>query len=421
MSFADDFQPVLDAYEAGDYVRALERIDNILVRYPGHSSAIFKKSTILLALGRWREAWPLYERRTIIDPQLHLPIRRWAGENFAGQTLLIVAEQGLGDTIQFVRYAEQVRERGGRVHLACNPSQWTLVARCRGLDWVGDRIRLEDFHYFVPLLSLPGIFGTTPETATPRMPYASANPERVDDWRRELAGKPGLRVGICATGSPKNDLAPKRDIRIAHFDRLADTPGVVFYSMNPQAAAPPWAIDLGPRLVDFHETAAVLTNLDLLITCDTSIAHLAGALARPVWMCVPYVADWRWMIDREDTPWYPTMRLFRQPRPGIGRACSSASPASCCGREVEICNVRRTALKERHSQTRFRPSPTMRLFAYFICVPFILAGLGVATYGLMVLSKAARSSSWPRAEGRIGRLKVPGTFSWKKVPDTLLL
>jgi hypothetical protein len=310
------YQEILAVHEAGDQQRAIEMADRALLRFPDAAPIRYKRALFLLSLGRWTEGWPDYELRTVIDSQLHLPIPRWNGCYFHGKTLLIIAEQGLGDTLHCARYVELVKQRGGRVHLACNPLLWTLLSRTAGVDWIGDQIKLHDFQYSIPLMSLPALFGTTPEHIPGRVPYAGASADRLAHWQSYFAGRPGLHIGFCATGSLKNELAPKRDIPAALFERLAKVPGVSLYGLNPQSPAPAWATDLGPQLRDFHETAAVVQNLSLVITCDTALAHLAGAVGARTWLCLPFVPDWRWLLEREDSPWYPTLRLFRQPNAG---------------------------------------------------------------------------------------------------------
>jgi hypothetical protein len=310
------YREILEVHETGDQQRAIEMADRALVRFPDAAPIRYKRALFLLSLGRWTEGWPDYELRTTIDMQLHLPIPRWNGCMFPGQSLLIIAEQGLGDTLHCARYTALVKQRGGRVHLACNPLLWSLLGRTSGVDWIGDQITLSDFNYSIPLMSLPALFGTTPDHVPGRVPYASASPDRLAFWRNFFASRPGFHVGFCATGSPKNELAPKRDIPIALFELLAMVPNVSLYGLNPQSSAPGWAINLGPQLRDFHETAAVVQNLDLVITCDTALAHLCGAVGAPTWLCIPFVPDWRWLLDRDDSPWYPSLRLFRQPNAG---------------------------------------------------------------------------------------------------------
>jgi len=196
----------------------------------------------------------------------------------------------------------------------------------KGIDAVAVRNQgLPPFDFHVPLLDLPRLLGTTLETVPAAVPYLSADPARVERWRDILAGDPpGLRVGLVWSGNPHHGNDRNRSVLLRDFEPLADVPGVTFVSLQKGAAASQASdstlrlkvVDHTPRLIDFGETAALLANLDLVVTVDTSVAHLSGALARPTWVLLPFAPDWRWMLERTDSPWYPTMRLFRQPAPG---------------------------------------------------------------------------------------------------------
>jgi hypothetical protein len=189
---------------------------------------------------------------------------------------------------------------------------------------VADRDLLPEFDVHAHLMSLPGLFGTTLTSVPADVPYLAADPDRVAHWRRELGSVAGFRIGIAWQGSPRHRRDRFRSIPLCQFASLADIAGVRLLAVQygfgrDQLAAVEGRFpvaDLGDDLGDFLETAAVLRNLDLVITVDTAVAHLAGALGVPVWVALPYSPDWRWLLEREDTPWYPTMRLFRQARPG---------------------------------------------------------------------------------------------------------
>jgi tetratricopeptide (TPR) repeat protein len=310
------YQEIIATYERGEFDQALELADRALKNDPLQAQIRFKRAIVLLTLGRWTEAWRDYELRTIFDPQLNLPLARWQGQPFTHAALLVIAEQGLGDTLQFARYLEWVKQRGGQVHLACNPNQWSLLGRAVGIDWVGDQINIHDFRYQHPLMSLPGLFGSTPATVPAHVPYLHADPESVARVRREIPGAGQLRIALCAGGQAKNEMSWKRDIPPALFERLAGIRGVQYFNVSPGQPPLAGAVDYGPRVRDFDEAAAIVANLDLVITCDTALAHLAGGLGKPVWVALPLVPDWRWLLEREDTPWYPTMWLVRQRRLG---------------------------------------------------------------------------------------------------------
>jgi ADP-heptose:LPS heptosyltransferase len=218
-----------------------------------------------------------------------------------------------------------VRERGGKVMVECQPTLARLLARCPGVDCVVPRgERIPDFDVHAPLLSLPSIFHTTLDNLPADVPYLFAQEESIERWRNELSGDEGFKVGIAWQGNPQHKQDHFRSIPFERFEMLADVPHVRLHSLQIGAGRERLAqltgqlriTDLAERLVDFDETAAVVKNLDLVICCDSSLAHLAGALGVPVWVAIPAAPDWRWLVAREDSPWYATMRLFRQTRLG---------------------------------------------------------------------------------------------------------
>ncbi|MGA9926256.1 MAG: glycosyltransferase family 9 protein, partial [Isosphaeraceae bacterium] len=240
-------------------------------------------------------------------------------------TILLVAEQGLGDTIQFIRYAPLVSRRGGRVVVSCARMLSRILATCPGVDQVimaGDP--LPEFACHAPVMSLPAILGTTLQTIPVEVPYLAADPSLVARWRDALDGIDEFKIGVVWQGNPVHTRDRERSFRLAQLEPVARVPGVRLFSLQKnfgldqiEAVSDGFHVTgLGHRLDDFVDTAAVMRNLDLVISADSSPAHLAGALGVPVWMPLPYISDWRWMTDRDDTPWYPTMRLFRQRRFG---------------------------------------------------------------------------------------------------------
>ena len=258
---------------------------------------------------------------------------RWDGSSLAGKTILIYAEQGLGDTLNFLRYVPLVKERDGKVILECQPPLLRLLANFPGIDHlIGRGSAYPEFDCYAPLLSLPGIFQTTPTNVPAAVPYIHADGKLVEKWRQELAkpqaGPSALKVGIAWQGNPGRPDDIHRSIPLKQFARLAEVPGVVFISLQKGAGTEqigPLAdqfpvLDLSDRLDEaagpFMDTAAVMKNVDLVISADTAVPHLAGALGIPVWLALSLVPDWRWMLEREDSPWYPTMRLSRQRRYG---------------------------------------------------------------------------------------------------------
>jgi hypothetical protein len=236
----------------------------------------------------------------------------------------VFSEQGLGDAIQFVRFLPQLADMGARLTFLCHPTLIRLfrnfaaggielIASCRG-----DR----RFDYQCALMSLPERFGTTIASLPNAVPYLFAEPELVEKWRKHI-GDEGFRIGVCWQGNPAGQIDKGRSIPLAHFQSIASIPGVRLISLQrshglEQLAQFPAAMrieTLGPFDTGndgFIDTAAVMQNLDLIITSDTSVAHLAGALGRTVWVALKHTPDWRWMLKRRDSPWYPSMRLFRQ-------------------------------------------------------------------------------------------------------------
>jgi hypothetical protein len=245
----------------------------------------------------------------------------WDGTRLDGRTILLYADHGIGDTIQFIRFAPLVQARGGRVVVACRRPLARLLARCPGIDGViteGDP--LPQFDVYTPVMSLPGILETTLADVPSNVPYLQADPALVNVWHDALGPRRNLRIGIAWQGNPNYAKDHLRSFSFDQFRVLAELPGIELFSIQKGAAAEQLAewsgstpiVDVAPQLTDFMDTAALLANLDLVIAPDTSLAHLAGALGVPAWVALPFAPDWRWMTDRDDSMWYPTMRLFRQ-------------------------------------------------------------------------------------------------------------
>ncbi len=281
--------------------------------------------------GDMAAGWPEYEWRWktpgLIKPHYDFAQPQWRGEAAAGRTLLIHAEQGLGDTLQFCRYAPLAVARGLRVIMEVPKSLLRLLRQLPGVDVIAQGEALPFFDLHCPMLSLPLAFESGLANLPTGMPYLVAEPERVATWRRRLpAGD--FRIGIAWQGNPEQIEDRDRSLPLRCFEPLARLPGVRLISLQKhhgleQLANLPAgmhvetlgdAFDAGPDA--FVDTAALIENLDLLISSDTSIPHLAGALGRPVWVALSAVPDWRWMLGRDDSPWYPTMRLFRQTKRG---------------------------------------------------------------------------------------------------------
>jgi Flp pilus assembly protein TadD len=295
--------------------------------------AIYRRNRALswLTLGDFEKGWPEYEFRWqcpgFVERKLKQP--RWNGEPIENKTLLLYAEQGLGDTMQWIRYAPMVKQFGATVFVEVQPALMRLLSRVKGIDrLIAQGEMLPAFDYHIPLGSLPGVFQTTVETIPDEVPYLTAEEERVEYWQGQLASLPDLKIGIAWQGNPKQGGDRLRSIPLIHFAPLARLDGVQLISLQKEPGAEQLkemadalpVIDLARRLDlsggAFLDTAAVMRSLDMVITCDTAIGHLAGALGVPVWLALSAAADWRWLTDRDDTPWYPTMRLFRQNKLG---------------------------------------------------------------------------------------------------------
>ena len=314
-------------FEMGRRQEALASYDRALALEPNQADAHKNRALLWLLEGKLSEGWTEYEWRwkCAESPPPSFAQPPWDGSPLEGRTILLYAEQGLGDTLQFVRYAQLVCERGGRVILSCQRALVPLLERCRHIERLvaqGDPLPPFDVH--APLVSLPRIFGTTLDNVPATAPYLDADPRLVERWREEVRALAGFKIGIAWQGSRNYRRDRARSVPLAAFVALAAVPGVRLISLQKgdgseqlgDVAGRCAVLDLASRLDEssgaFMDTAAVMKNLDLVITSDTSIPHLAGALGVPVWVALPHICDWRWLLDRDDSPWYPTMRLFRQ-------------------------------------------------------------------------------------------------------------
>ncbi|HJT76014.1 MAG TPA: tetratricopeptide repeat protein, partial [Gemmataceae bacterium] len=317
--------------EQGRLAEALACYQLALWLNPEAASTHYNRALAWLQRGDYARGWPAYEwrwRRPQTPPR-PFPQPRWDGSPLRGKTVLLYMEQGLGDMVHFLRYAPLVRRQGGRVVVECPASLVPLFSTCPGIDQlVAEGEPLPAFDVQAPLLSLPGLLGTTLATVPAGVPYLHAEPERVARWRQRLGAASEFRVGVVWQGNPRHAWDRHRSTPLACFAPLAEVAGVGLYSLQKgpgveqlrAAAGRPAVVDLGEELDAaggaFRDTAAVMQCLDLVVTADTAAAHLAGALGVPVWVALSAIADWRWLVGREDTPWYPTMRLFRQERLG---------------------------------------------------------------------------------------------------------
>ena len=359
---------------------ALADLDQTLTRKPDFAPAYNLRGETLASLTRYNEAAAQFELALKHDPKfmparLNLGLTRllrgdfhrgwrdyefrwsnpraerrefraplWLGkESLVGKTILLHAEQGFGDTIQFARYAPLAAERGAKVILEVQAELKTLMSRMAGvaavLGQAEERTResridgapvplareqdLPPFDYHCPLLSLPLAFKTDLGTVPARIPYLGADPERAHIWRARLGQRRSPLIGLAWSGNRFHWQDRNRSIALNCLAPLLSQP-LSFVSLQKAAsetdarlmAGLPNLMHLGDELADFDDTAAVINSLDLVVTIDTAVAHLAGAMGKPTWILLPHAPEWRWMLDREDTPWYPTARLFRQKRRG---------------------------------------------------------------------------------------------------------
>jgi hypothetical protein len=311
----------------GDAAGGLTAFAEALRLRPDYPKARTNRALALLQTGDYEQGWREYEWRWRTDD---FTLRdfgrpRWDGSSLKGRVILLHAEQGLGDTLQFIRYAPLVQQRGGVVVVEAPPRLLPLLGRCPGIDRLVARgAALPEFDVEAPLLSLPALFGTTAATIPAPIPYLSTDPQRGEHWSVELRALAEFKVGIAWQGSPTYRGDRQRSVPLRHFEPLARVPGVRLVNLQKghgseqlESVAANWGVvDLGPRLDEgagaFEDTAAVMAQLDLVICSDTSVAHLAGALGVATWLALPLACDWRWGQKGETTPWYPAMRLFRQ-------------------------------------------------------------------------------------------------------------
>ena len=327
-------------------------IQEMLVAHaPGDLASRFDLSETLLLLGEFERGWREYRYRyslahtAMIERKVQLP--RWNGQPIAGKTLLIHDEQGYGDTFQFLRMVPWAKEKSGaRVILEVNAETYTLAQRTAGFDDIVVRGTLPPaFDVHCEMMSLPMIMGLKLADLPGRMPYMSADPARVAKWRKRLADLPRPFVAIAWAGRPTHGNDANRSITLDRLAPLAQS-GATFIPIQKgpaaaQASKPPAGMRIVPlsdEIADFEDTAAILEVADLLISVDSSPVHLAGALGRPVWTMLPLVPDWRWLLERGDTPWYPSMRLYRQSARGDWRGVIAAMTKDLSGWCAERAN-----------------------------------------------------------------------------------
>jgi Flp pilus assembly protein TadD len=325
--------------QQGQFTEASAAFEQALLLKTDYAAAHWNRSMLRLLQGDFEQGWPEYEWRWALHSFAARPFTQplWNGSSLAGKTILLHGEQGLGDMLQFVRYAPLVKQRGGKVIVECHAPLTRLLSGFRGIDGLLSRgSGLPRFDVHAPILSLPGMFRTTLATIPASVPYIHADGGLVRHWRRtknwevrsttlDLRSS-HFTVGVAWQGNPQHPQDHLRSIPLAQFAPLMSVQGVQFVSLQKGPGTklardnfatcfihPPTSFDeAGP----FMDTAAIMQNLDLVISSDTVVPHLAGVLGVPVWVALPLAPDWRWLLQREDSPWYPTMRLFRQTKYG---------------------------------------------------------------------------------------------------------
>lgn len=320
------------AVQLEQYDQAMKLFDQVITINPRSIQGHCSRAQASLTLGRFREGWDEYEWRRADAFWLKQPhmagynrLRpNWAGEPLEGKNILIYAEQGFGDVLHFGRYLPELVARGANVHFHCQAALKGLFDNMDGLASVTVRdaavVKPEAYDYFLPIMSLPKLLKHYAVDDFPnQVPYLKVDEERITKWRERISG-PELKIGLIWGGSGTNPIDKRRSLPLDQFGLLKDIPNIKFYGLQKGDAANEIEnlphgldiIDLSPHLDDFSETGAAISNMDLVISVDTSVAHLAGALNCPTWVLIYAGPDWRWLLEREDSPWYPSMRLFRQ-------------------------------------------------------------------------------------------------------------
>jgi tetratricopeptide (TPR) repeat protein len=311
---------------AGEYAAAMAPLERALRDTPSSVHAHCARGFALLAMGDYLAGWPEYEWRWQRDEMQTIRgmFRQpwWNGASIDGKTLLLFAEQGFGDAIQFVRFAPVVASlSGARIALDCHPPLRRLFARVQGVAEVLESDgEIPRYELCFPLMSLPLLLRATTRDIPRDVPYLRASAEHAAKWQGHVRSDNGMRVGVVWASNPTMGSGWRKSLPLETLAPLASVPGVSFYSLQNDAGERASAgfelIDLTAQLTDFSETAGLIANLDLVISVDTAVAHLAGAMGKPTWLLLRQIADWRWQGQGSRSLWYPTMRVFRQEREG---------------------------------------------------------------------------------------------------------
>ena len=309
--------------EAGEHGAALTLYSQILTAHPTYATAHYYAGQLLLANGNFAEGWQACEWRPIT--QLPASIIRWQGEDLRQDSndpvLLVAGEQGLGDMVQFIRYAALLHQRVPKVVVGSLAGLKELLLSVPGVDAVVEEGEpLPRITHYVPILSLPHLFQTDLSSIPAPIPYMRPRQEKIEEWGRKLAWSDQPRVGLVWAGNPGFMGDHRRSPGFEPFRQVLNVPGLQFFALqkgqaslaNMNCPIPCNLFDLAPDLHSMEDTAAAMLHMDLIISSCTSPVHVAGALGRPVWVVLSHFPDWRWMRQRDDSPWYPSARLFRQ-------------------------------------------------------------------------------------------------------------
>jgi Tfp pilus assembly protein PilF len=312
----------------GEMDQALAEFKMAIELDPNNACAHDGLGLTLLMMGDLQNGWREQEWRWLkydFPPNRYPGTTHWHGEDLAGKTLALYVEQGYGDVFQFCRYVPLLADRGAKVYMESVKELGQLMERSLpGLAGTFPPNQPPPHDFLCPLMSVPMWYGTTLQTIPAPVGYLKPDPREVEAWRGFFSTDPSLKIGIAWAGRPTHNNDLNRSTSLSTFAPLAAVPGVTFYGLQKgplaaQALQPPAGmriIDLSSRLTDFEVTTAIISHLDMVIAVDTVVVHIAGALGKPAWPILPFCPDWRWLLVRRDSPWYPTMRLFRQPRRG---------------------------------------------------------------------------------------------------------
>lgn len=303
----------------GNYTQAQTCFQTALELLPNSADAAFSLGLVQLLMGNYTAGWKNYEKR-LLKPNFFkrtLNQPRWDGSPLNGRTLFVYSEQGLGDTLHFIRYLALIQ--GGKIIFECQPALFSILEQYPNIDTLLTSTPEEPevaYDVHISLLSLPAIFQTSLNTIPNKIPYLFPLADKVEKWRPTFSNKT-FNIGFTWAGSAQNPHDHTRSCQAMDFFALVTIPGVKFYSLQKGEAAKqklkrPHVEYLGHKLHDFTDTAAVIACLDLVISVDTAIVHLAGAMGKPIWILLSLEPDWRWLLERSDSPWYPSARLFRQ-------------------------------------------------------------------------------------------------------------